>query len=84
MRKLLLLSLVAILLVGCGEKQVSPEVQARRESREAAKKERDESMLAAKESREAANKAREESKAAKEAENKALHINMIKSLLIMM
>lgn len=73
MRKLLLLSLVAILLVGCGEKQVSPEVQARRESREAAKKERDESMSAAKESREAANKAREESKAAKEAENKALH-----------
>ena len=65
--------LIAISLVGCGEKQVSPQVQARRESREAAKKERDESMSAAKESREAANKAREESKAAKEAENKALH-----------
>ena len=73
MKKLLLFMLIAISLVGCGEKQVSPEVQARRESREAAKKERDESMSAAKESREAANKAREESKAAKEAENKALH-----------
>ena len=73
MKKLLLFMLIAISLVGCGEKQVSPEVQARRESREAAKKERDESMSAAKESREAANKAREESKVAKEAENKALH-----------
>ena len=73
MKKLLLFMLIAILLGGCGEKQVSPEVQARRESREAAKKERDESMSAAKESREAANKVREESKAAKEAENKALH-----------
>ena len=73
MKKLLLFMLIAILLGGCSEKQVSPEVQARRESREAAKKERDESMSAAKESREAANKAREESKAAKEAENKALH-----------
>lgn len=59
MKKLLLFMLIAILLSGCGEKQVSPEVQARRESREAAKKERDESRESAKESREAANKARE-------------------------
>ncbi len=73
MKRIVLLFTVAILLVGCGEKQVSPEVQARRESREAAKKERDESMSVAKESREAANKSREESKAAKEAEDKALH-----------
>ena len=73
MKKILLFMLIALLLGGCAEKQVSPEVQARRESREVAKKERDESMSAAKESREAANKARKESKAAKEAENKALH-----------
>ena len=73
MKRIVLLFVIAILLVGCGEKQVSPEVQARRESREAAKKERAESMSVAKESREAASKAREESKAAKEAENKALH-----------
>ena len=73
MKRIVLLFTVAILLVGCGEKQVSPEVQARRESREAAKKERAESMSVAKESREAASKAREESKAAKEAENKVLH-----------
>lgn len=73
MKRIVLLFVIAILLGGCGEKQVSPEVQARRESREATKKERDESREAAKESRESAQKAREESKAAKEAENKALH-----------
>ena len=38
MKKLLLFMLIAILLGRCGEKQVSHEVQARRESREAAKK----------------------------------------------
>ena len=73
MKRIVLLFVIAILLVGCGEKQVSPEVQARRESRVVAKKERAESMSVAKESREAASKAREESKAAKEAENKVMH-----------
>ena len=55
MRKLVLTFLLVLSLAGCSEKSVSPEVQARRESCEAAKKERDESMSAAKESREAAN-----------------------------
>lgn len=73
MKRIVLLFAIAILLVGCGEKQVSPEVQARRESREAAKKERDESREAAKESRESLQKAREESKAIAEAEDKAMH-----------
>ena len=73
MKKLLFVTLIAVLLVGCGGKQVSPEVQARRESREAAKKERNESMSAAKESRESVQKAREESKAIAEAEDRAMH-----------
>lgn len=33
LKRIVLLFVIAILLVGCGEKQVSPEVQARRESR---------------------------------------------------
>lgn len=73
MRKLVFYFLFVLLLVGCSEKQVSPEVQARRESREIVKKEREESMSAAKESREANKKAREESKAIAEAENIAMH-----------
>lgn len=73
MKRALVFLFITLLLVGCGEKQISPEVQARRESREVAKKERDESMSVAKESREAANKAREESKAMAEAEDKAMH-----------
>lgn len=63
MRKLLFVALIAVLLGGCVEKQVSPEVQARRESREAAKKERDESRKAEIGSRESVQKAREQPKA---------------------
>lgn len=73
MRKLVFSFLFVLLLVGCSEKQVSPEVQARKESRAAAKKERDESREAAKDSREANKKAREESKAIEDAEDKAMH-----------
>ena len=82
MKRIVLLIIVTILLVGCGEKQVIPEVQARSESREAAKKKRDESMSAAKESRESAQKAREESKAAKEADNKVIIVNDVVKIIL--
>lgn len=41
MKRVLLLILVSIIFVGCGKSQVSPEIEAKRESREMARKERE-------------------------------------------
>lgn len=73
MKRVLLLILVSIIFVGCGKSQVRSEIEAKRESREMARKEREESRAAAKESREAKLKAREESQAIAEAVDKEIH-----------
>lgn len=78
MRKLVLSFLLVLSLVGCSEKQVSTEVQARKESRAAAKKERDESREAAGDSREANKKHAKSQRLQKMLRIKQCTINTIK------